>query len=229
MKSNKKTARIVGVLFLIATVTFMIGSGLLESVLNNPEFLNNVYPNRTKLIIGMFFELMNSAAVVGIAILIFPIIKQHDEAIALGYFGSRIIESVILIVSLLSPLLLITLSQEYITTGTTDDSYFQTIGNLAIKGHDLAFEIAILVLSLGSLMFCYLLYTSKLVPRVISVIGLIGYAALLASGCLGIFGIDIGMILYLPGAIFEIIFPIWLIVKGFNLTVIDSGAVKKVK
>jgi len=177
----------------------------------------------------MFFELMNSAAVVGIAILIFPIIKQHDEAIALGYFGSRIIESVILIVSLLSPLLLITLSQEYIATGTTNDSYFQTIGNLAIKGHDLAFEIAMLVLSLGSLMFCYLLYTSKLIPRVISVIGLIGYVALLASGCLGIFGIDIGMILYLPGAIFEIIFPIWLIVKGFNLTVIDSGAVKKVK
>jgi hypothetical protein len=164
MNSNKKTARIVGVLFLIATVTFMIGSGLIESVLNNPEFLNNVYPNRTKVIVGMFFELMNSAAVIGITILIFPIIKQHDEAIALGYFGSRIIESVILIVSLLSPLLLITLSQEYITIGTADDSYFQIIGNLSIKGHELAFEIAMLVLSLGSLMFCYVLYTSKLIP-----------------------------------------------------------------
>jgi hypothetical protein len=52
---------------------------------------------------------------------------------------------------------------------------------------------------------------------------------LLASGCLGVFGIDIGMILYFPGAIFEIIFPIWLIIKGFNLSAIDSGAVKKVK
>lgn len=216
MNSNKKTARIVGVLFLVATAAFMIGDGVLQSVLNHPEFLANLYPDRTKVIAGIFFELINSAAVVGIALLMFPILKQHNEAIALGYFGSRIIESALLIVSTLSPLLLITLSEEYITAGAKGDSYYQTIGNIAIKGHDMAFEMAMLVLSLGSLIFCYLLYKTKLIPRFISVIGLIGYAALFASGCSAIFGYDKGMILYVPGALFEIIFPIWLIVKGFN-------------
>jgi hypothetical protein len=229
MNSNKKTATMVGVLFLVATVTFMIGSGLIDSVLNSPEYLNNVYPDRTTVIVGMFFELINSVAVVGIAMLMFPILKQHNEAIALGYYGSRIIESAILIVSVIGALILIPLSQEYITAGATGDSYYQTIGTLAIKGHDTAFELAMLVLGLGSLMFCYLLYTSKLIPRWISVIGLIGYVALLASSCLGIFGVDVGMILYIPGALFEIIFPIWLIVKGFNINAIDSGAVKKAK
>ncbi|MGM0879659.1 MAG: DUF4386 domain-containing protein [Bacillota bacterium] len=226
MNSNKKTARIVGVLFLVATAAFMIGDGVLQSVLNHPEFLANLYPDRTKVIAGIFFELINSAAVVGIALLMFPILKQHNEAIALGYFGSRIIESALLIVSTLSPLVLITLSEEYITAGATGDSYFQTIGSAAIKGHYMAFEMAMLVLSLGSLIFCYLLYKTKLIPRFISVIGLIGYAALFASGCSAIFGYDIGTILYIPGALFEIIFPIWLIVKGFNSTAIVSGAEK---
>jgi hypothetical protein len=70
------------------------------------------------------------------------------------------------------------------------------------------FEMAMIVLSTGSLLFCYVLYLSKLVPRFLSVIGFIGYASLLASSCLAIAGQDIGPVLYIPGAIFEIIFPI---------------------
>jgi hypothetical protein len=70
------------------------------------------------------------------------------------------------------------------------------------------FEMAMIVLSTGSLLFCYVLYLSKLVPQFLSVIGFIGYASLLASSCLAIAGQDIGPVLYIPGAIFEIIFPI---------------------
>ncbi|WP_373228701.1 DUF4386 domain-containing protein [Cohnella sp.] len=216
MNSYRKTAITVGILMLGATVAFMIGSGLIDSVLSNPEYLNHVYPNKTKLIAGMFLELMDAALVFGIGMLMFPILKQHNEAIALGYFGTRVMESVILVVSILSLLILIPLSNEFINIGATAGSYYQTIGTLVINGHEIAFQLAMLVLGLGSLMFCYLLYTSKLIPRLISVIGFIGYAALIASSCLEIFGVNAGMILYLPGAAFEIIFPIWLIVKGFN-------------
>jgi len=220
MNSIQKIARIVGVLFLTATVTYMVGSGLLESILNAPDYLLNVYPNKSQVVIGVLFQFINAAVVVGIGLLMLPILKQHNERIALGYLGSRIIESVLLIVSFISPLLLITLSQEY--AGATDTSYFQTLGTLAIKGHSLAFEMAMIALSLGSLMFCYLLYESKLVPQFISVLGFIGYAALLTRGWLEIFGYSTGMILFLPGALFEIIFPIWLIVKGFNSSAIAS-------
>ncbi|WP_054023883.1 DUF4386 domain-containing protein [Bacillus sp. FJAT-28004] len=227
MISNKKTAVIVGVLFFIATVAYMVGNGLVESVLNKQEYLNHLYPDRSKVIIGMFLELINSAAVVSIAMLMFPILKKQNEAIALGYFGSRIMESVLLIVSIIGLQLLVILSQEYIASGAVDSEYFQTIGTLVVKGQHAAFDMGMLALSLGSLMFCYLMYRSKLIPRIISVIGLIGYAALFASGCLGIFGLDVGMILYIPGAIFEIIFPIWLIVKGFNLTAINAVTPKR--
>jgi Domain of unknown function (DUF4386) len=226
MNSSKKTARIVGALFITATVAFMLGNGLIESILNAPDYLVDVYPNKTQVILGILLELINSAAVVGIAVVLFPILKKHNETIALGYVGFRVLESAILIVGAIIPVLLITLSQEYIKAGTPDTSYFQTLGTLAIEGHQLAFQVAMIVLGVYSLMFCYLLYQSKLIPRFISGLGFIGYASLLISALLEIFGNSTGMILYLPGALFEIILPIWLIVKGFNSSAIDSQSTK---
>lgn len=224
--TSKITARMVGALFITATITYMIGSGLIGSIVDASDYLMFVYPNRTQVITGMLLELINSAAVVGIAVMLFPILKKHNETIALGYVGFRVIESAILIVGAISLLLLITLSQEYMKAGAPEASYFQTIGTLAIKGHSLAFQLAMIVLGLGSLMFCYLLYQSKLIPRFISVLGLIGYASLSTSALLEILGTNTGMILYLPGALFEIILPIWLIVKGFNSSAIDSESTK---
>lgn len=226
MNSNKKTERIVGALFIVATIAYMTGSGLIGSVLDAQDYLINVYPNKTGVIVGVILELINSAAVVGIAVMLYPILKRHNETIALGYVGFRVIEAVILIVGAISPLLLITLSKEYIKAGALNASDFQTIGMLAIKGNDLAFQMAMIVLGLSSLMFCYLLYQSKLVPRFISVLGFIGYASLLTSAMLEIFGYSEGMFLLIPGALFEIIFPIWLIVKGFDSSVTDSGSFK---
>jgi len=224
--TNKKTARIVGALFIFATITYMIGNGLIGSIVDASDYLINVYPNRAQVITGILLELINSAAVVGIAVMLFPILKKHNETIALGYVGFRVIESAILVVGVIGPLLLITLSQAYIKADAPDASYFQSLGTLAIDGHDVAFQMAMIVLSIGSLMFCYLLFQSKLTPKFISVLGLIGYASLLTSALLEIFGTNTGMTLFLPGALFEIILPIWLIVKGFNSSAIDSQSTK---
>lgn len=221
MNTNKKTARIVGALFIVTTIAYITGSGLIGSIVDTPDYLINVYPNKTSVIIGVLLELINSVGVVGIAVMLYPILKKHNETMALGYFSSRILESAMLIVGVISPLLLITLSQEYVKAGAPDASYFQTIGILSIRGQFLAFQMAMIVLGLGSLIFCYLLYQSKLIPRSISALGFIGYASLLTSSLLEIFGHNIGMMLYLPGALFEIILPIWLIVKGFN----SSGSI----
>ncbi len=84
----------------------------------------------------------------------------------------------------------------------------------------LAFQIAMIALGLGSIPFCYLLYRSRLIPRLLAVLGLIGYAALLIGSSLELFGLNLYMIQFAPGALFELIFPIWLIVKGFNSSTI---------
>ncbi|WP_240041372.1 DUF4386 domain-containing protein [Paenibacillus ginsengarvi] len=210
-------ARAAGAMFLVSTGVYMIGSGLLDSVLNRPDFLAGLYPDRTTVVFGSFLELINAMAVAAIAILLYPILKKHSEAFALGYFGARIMESALLILSAAVPLVLIALSQYYISAGTANDSYLEKIGDLWVEAHALLFQMAMIVLSLGSLLLCSVLYRSRLVPRFLSGIGFIGYAALLLSGCLSILGLEIGPVLYVPGAVFEIAFPIWIIVRGFNL------------
>ncbi len=226
MNTNRKTAIIVGVLFLTAMVTSILGGGLLESILNAPDYLKNISTNTTPVLIGIFLELINGIAVVGIAVMLFPILKQYNESISLGYVGFRIIESVFCIVSAIIPLLLITLSQEYLKAGASDASYFQILGTLSIatRAHMAGLLIPVFF-SLGALLFYYLLYQSRLIPRFISVWGLIGVALVLTLNLLEI-GIITGMILALPIILNEIFLGIWLIAKGFNPSAIASGSTK---
>jgi uncharacterized protein DUF4386 len=218
--TNKTTARIVGSLILLATATYMIGDGLLQPILNAPDYLLNVYQNSTQVVMGVLLTLIDAAAIAAVGIVLFPILRKHNVAIALGYVGTRIIECLLLIVAGISSLSLITLSQQYVQAGAQEASYLQALGTLVVAQSGLAFQIAMIALGLGSIPFCYLLYRTRLIPRALSVLGLIGYAALLIGGLLELFGLNLYMIQFAPGALFELIFPIWLIVKGFNSSTI---------
>jgi len=233
MNSNRKTAIIVGVLFLTSTAAIMLGGEVfIEPILSAPNFLINVSANSTQVIIGLLLALFCGAAVVGIAVMMFPILKKHNESIALGYVGFRVIEAAIIFVSEIILLSLLTLSQEYVKAGAPDASYFQTLGTLAIEGRMWGYQMVMIVCGLGGLMFCYLLYQSKLIPRFLSVLGLIGYAMLLTGALLDTFSVidhlhGAGLIItHLPGGLFEILLPIWLIVKGFNSSAIASESAK---
>ncbi|MFC2002086.1 DUF4386 domain-containing protein, partial [Chloroflexota bacterium] len=129
MDSDRKTAIIVGVLFITATV-----AGVLSLVFSGhrsaPDYLISISANETQVIIEGLFMLIMGFAVAGIGITMFPIFKKHNEALALGYAGFRIIEGVLFIVSVVSLLSLLTLSQEFIKAGTPDASHFQTLGTL---------------------------------------------------------------------------------------------------
>lgn len=210
MTSNKKTARIVGALFITVVASFLIGDKLLGSILSTPDYLVNVYPNKTKVIIGVLFELIEVVAVVGIVVMMFPILRKHNESIALGYVVLRTLECAMLIVAAISPLFLITLSQEYLSAGTPDISSFQTSGTLLMAArNNWSFLMLAIFYSLAALMFYYVLYQTKLIPRFISVWGLIGATMALTTPLLGtLFGIPMGLN--------EIFLGVWLIVKGFN-------------
>lgn len=229
--THNKTARIVGVLFLTAMVASLLGGGLVESIISAPDYLVAVSENETQVIIGVLLELTNSIAVVGIGVLMFSILKQHNERLALGYLGLRIIESVFCSFIVISPLSLITLSQEYSKAGALDASYFQTVGTLSIAERATVAGLLIPVfLSLGALLFYYLLYQSKLLPRFISVWGLIGAALILTLNLLLTFNLEIGistsLIFALPIISNEIFLGIWLIAKGFSSSAIASGSAK---
>ena len=226
MNSNRKTAIIVGVLFLVSYVAVFLGGYIVDSILNAPDYLINVYPNKTQVIIGVLIELANGAAVFGIAFMLFPILKKHTEALALGYVGFRIIEAAMAVVSGISALSLITLSQEYIAAGAPDASHFQALGALTLAERFWALQMLIIFFGLGALIFYYLLYQSKLIPRFISVWGLIGVPLMFTGVLLVMFGFNLELILFLPLGVNEIFLGVWLIVKGFNSSAIASLSAK---
>jgi len=218
MNTYKKTARIVGTLFITATVASSLGFVILDPILNAPDILVNISANITQVIMGVLLLLINCAAVVVIPVMLFPILKKHNEALAVGYLGSRIIESVILIVGSICLLSLLTLSQEFVQAATPDASYFQTSGTLLLAMHDWTLLLGIMIVfSLTALILNYLLYQSGLIPRWLSGWGLIGAILLLAAGLLEVFGFNPTEILSLPIALQEMVFAVWLIVKGFNI------------
>jgi hypothetical protein len=218
MTTNKTTARIVGVLFLAATASYLSATLLIDSILNAPDYLTHVDQNSNLVVIGALLQFIDVAAVVGIVVLLYPILKRHSETVALGYVVARIFDGAGVVASGFCALSLVTLSQDYVQGGAPGASYFQELGTLLVAGSDTAYQTAMIALGLGSIPFCYLLYRTRLVPQYISVLGLIGYTALITTALLEVFGYSTGVVifLYLPGALFEIIFPIWLIVKGFN-------------
>jgi len=221
MDSYRKTAIIVGVLFITATVTSILGGLLIASVIDSPDDLLNVSGNENQMIVGSLLVLVDAISVVFIAIMMFPILKKHNEGLAPGYVGLRILEAVVFIVGVISILSLLTLSQKYVE-GTLDASNFQALGTLLLGVYDWSWVVGPLIFfALSTLPFYYLLYKSKLIPQWLSGWGLIGGILVTLFGLLSMFGIS-PAILAGPIAVQEMVLAIWLIVKGFNPSVIAS-------
>ncbi len=229
MNSDRKTAMIVGVLYIIATAAGVLGVLFSGPMLEKPLDLINVAKNENQVLMAVLFNFIMAVAVAGTAIWVYPILKRHDEAIALGFVGARIVEGALFIVGIIGLLSLLTLSQEFVKAGATDAAYFQTEGTLLLGASDSAFVLGMTVFDLGALMLYYLLYQSELIPRWLSVWGLIGVPMMLVAILfpLFVFGEEINpmiSILNLPIALQEMVFAVWLIVKGFNSSIVVSEA-----
>ena len=229
MDSFRKTAIIVGVLFITAMVAGMLRYVLLDPILDAPDYLITVSANENLVIIGTLSFFILAVALVGIAIVMYPILKKQNEALALGYVVARIVEGVLFIVAILAILTLFSLSQDFVKAGSPDASYFQTLGDLLLAVRYFAYNaLWPITLGLGGLMFYYLLYKSKLIPRWLSVWGFIG-APLFPVAWLSLFGSTISGFFLLPLVVNEMVLAAWLIVKGFNSSGIASESAKTVK
>jgi hypothetical protein len=230
MNSINKTAGIVGVLYIIGTIAGMLSHVLTRPVLGGSDFLVNVSTHEIQIIAGALFVLIMGFALAMVPVMMFPLLKKYNEALALGYVVFRgALETMMYIVMAISWLFLIPLSQEYVKAGTPDASYFQTLGAVLLKGHDLIGPVQTIVFCLGALIFYYLLYQTKLIPRWLSGWGLIAIIPYLAAGLLVLFGFSgplstSEIVLDFPLALQEMVMAVWLIVKGFNPSAIASGS-----
>ena len=227
MNTYRKTAIIVGVLYIIGTVAGILCKVLTGSIQNDLNLLTKITANENQIIIGALFLLIMGLALAMVPVMMFPILKKHNEALALGYVVYRgALETITTIAMVIGWLFLTVLSQQYIA-GATDASYFQTLGTLLLNGNDSISTISQIVFPLGALIFYFLLYQSKLIPRWISGWGLIAAILWIAVTFLGLFGIikpwsTVQVALALPIGLQEMVMAVWLIVKGFNPSAIAS-------
>jgi hypothetical protein len=224
MKTYKKNAVIIGALFIFTMLSGMIDAYFVVPELKNP--ITAILQNNGQILTGVFSVLIMAIGILFIAISFYPVIKKQNETIALTYVIFRAIECLLLTIGSISYLYIISLGGEYMDK--TDISQYTISIALAVKIKFYSYQIAMIVLGLGSIFLCYSLYVSRLVPRFLSVWGGIGYVLLFLSGILDICGLidttkGMGAVFYAPGGLWElIVFPLWLFVKGFNTSYIDT-------
>jgi hypothetical protein len=226
MNTNRKSAIIVGVLFIIGTVVGLLGEPA-RGILATPNYLANLSANEKQVITIALSEFIMCVLTVSITFWMYPILRKHDEAIALGYVVFRVLETTFFIVCVISLLTLLTLSREFVNAGSPDASYFQTLGTLLKAVREWGGGMcSTIVFSLSALMLNYILYRSKLIPRLISGWGFIGAVLYMASGFLPLFGYGSRSPIYVNMEILlalqEMVLAVWLIVKGFNPSAIAA-------
>jgi hypothetical protein len=231
MNTYKKTAISVGVLFIIATVLGVLGRSFSQPILDAPDYLIKISANENQVIIGGLLSLLAAFASAGIAIGLYPVLKKHHEALALGSVGLRIMEGMLYIVGVVGLLSILTLGQEYVKAGASNASLFQASGTSLLAVRDWAGKLSIIAFTLGALMYYYLFYQSKLIPRWLSGWGFLGaalslVAALLAMSGQIIYFSMVFILLQLPIGVQEMVLAVWLIVKGFNPSAIASLSAK---
>lgn len=221
MNTDRKTAVTVGVLFIICTVASILGPSLAISV-HSPDYLNQLAGHSNQIITAALLEFIWAVAGAGIVIALYPILKKHNGALALGSVYFRVVEGIFILIGTLGLLSLLTLSQDFITAESPDASQFQTIGTLLLALREWEFHvISGLAFSLGALMYYAILYRSNLIPRWLSGWGILGAVLSAAATVLASFARDFGMeslhtYLSMPVGLNELVFAVWLIVKGFK-------------
>lgn len=233
MNTKRRTAIIAGVLFIIATAASLLGSGLTGSIVGAPDYLVQVAANKNLVVLGALLTFVAAAGSAGIAISLYPVLRKHNEGLALGAVAFRLVEAVFYIVGALGLLSLLSLGQEYASAGSQAAPTLQVLGTLLLAVRSWAgFVFGVISFCMGAAMYYYVLYQSRLIPRWLSTWGLAGLALVFSMALLIAFGerpsgpSGLLVLLAVPIALQEIVLAVWLIVKGFNPSAIASLSAK---
>lgn len=215
-------SRLIGALFLAGFLTYGVGFALVSSVVGDDDFLATVPAHETILVLGAFLMLLTTVVDVGKAILFFPVLEPYGKRTALTYLATMIVEVVLMAVGALALLLLVPLARESAEAGSVGEGWTTALGNLAVAANDVAYQSAQMMLAIGALFLVTLLFRTRLVPRWLALLGIVGYATHMTGAAAELFGLHISLVLLLPGALFEISIGFWLLVKGFRLEAYDG-------
>jgi len=220
MDTNKKIARMVGVLYIMGTVAGILSVVATHPLFDASDYLAEISAHETRLATGTLCVLLMGLFLALIPIVAFPVLKRHDETLAVGYVVFRgALETATNIVLAILWLTLVPISHDYARAGAA--SSYHTVGTLLKTMSESAGILLSIVFSLGALIFYSLLYRSKLIPRWISGWGLVAVVFYMAGALLAMFGViepSSSAESMLDGPMFlqEMVMAVWLIVKGFD-------------
>ena len=215
-KAHRINAVVVGLLFIVTMLLGMIDAYFVAPNLN--VRLSSLYQVQSTILLGVFSVFFMAIGIVGIATTLFPVVRRQSEAIAITYVSFRIVECFLLTFGAVLYLFLLTTSKVNFNSDFLDTELPKIAVNIKLN----AYQLGMIVLGIGSILLCYSFYKSQVIPRWLSIWGMIGYLLLFLSAVFALLGIvdtvhGIGTLMYIPGGLWELFaFPIWLFVKGFN-------------
>jgi Domain of unknown function (DUF4386) len=219
MDSMRKTALVAGVLYLITFISSIPAVLLLEPVLSNPNYIVSAGAD-TQVIGGAFLDLVNAIASIGTAVALFSVVRRQNEGFALGFVTARMFEAAVIVVGVVSILSVVTLRQAGATGA--DAASLVITGRALVAIRDWTFLLGpSLVPGVSALLLGTLMYRSRLVPRVIPTLGLIGGPLLISSAAGTMFGVNDAVSLWsgvalLPIFFWELFLGLWMTFKGFQ-------------
>jgi hypothetical protein len=218
----RKTASVVGAVYLAGFVVGIAGNIMIKSILDAPNHLSIISASSMTVAIGAILWLLAVIGDAGHGVLMFPILKQHSERMAIGYLAFRIIDATFIAVMVLFMLIQIPLGSEYLKAAASDASFLQALSAVSAQVSQYAYQIGMSALGVSGLILCYTLFRAKLVPGWLSVWGLVGYATILVGMLSAVMGSGLGDLSSLPGGLWEMFIGVWLIVKGFSSSAVVS-------
>ncbi len=220
MYSINKTSRVLGAAFLLQAITSLTSGLILKLALvvpgNISESMIKIANNAWLMRANILGEMITALGIIFLGAILFVTLRKQNENMALVALGFYILEAALLAVSRIPAISLLRISQEYVTAGHS--AILQTIGNLAFESMDFGITLLMLPFCLGAILFYYLLYKSGIVPRVLSLWGLITVFPLLIGTLSAIFGYKLPFAVYLPYVPFEFVIGVWILVKGIKDT-----------
>lgn len=220
MSADNKTSRVLGVAFLLQAITSLVSGLILKLALivpgNISESMINIANKPWLMRANILGEMITALGIIFLGAILFVTLRKQDEKMALVALGFYILEAALLAASRIAAFSLLRISQEYVTAGHLAN--LLTIGNLAFESMNFGYTLLMLAFCLGAILFYYLLYKSGIVPRALSLWGLITVSFLLIWTLLAIFGYEVPFFLYLPYVPFEFVIGVWILVKGMNDT-----------
>jgi hypothetical protein len=228
MPSYRRNAIAVGILFIACTAASILSAVPTAGLLDAPDYLTSLAAHDGRVVLGSLIEFVWAITGAGIAIALYPVLRRQNRALALGSVAARVVEGAFVLIASLSLLTLLSVSQETVAGGSANASSFQAVGTSLLAARDWTHGfVGTLPFLAGALMYYYLLFKARLVPRWLSgwglVAALLSLVATVYAGFTQEFGFtSVNTVLNIPIGVQEMVLAVWLIVKGFKTSAVTA-------